>query len=242
MKKNRLTERNLHRLVRRVISESQLLTEEVHCNPNTAGTSCGDGKIWCEVEAGPGSGTISGCFCRHTHWCDQHGCNPECSGDSTMGPLYPEGDNPLDPKNLKGAEAVRGRDLQIGGGSGFVNPQGGSDRLTKFNNLNRQIGESDLRRLVKRVISEKKKEDSGELGLDKGKAECWICSNWRNETGTDRFYCEKQQRDSSGNCDGYSSASRCRRKCAKMNKVSINQVGIKRGNKITPGNELSTIR
>jgi hypothetical protein len=27
-----------------------------------------------------------------------------------------------------------------------------------------------------------------------------------------------------------------------MNKVSINQVGIKRGNKIIPGNELSTVR
>ena len=231
MKRNRLTERNLHRLVRRVISESQLLTEEVHCLPNTAGTDCGGGKIWCEVEAGPGSGTISGCFCRHGSWCDQHGCNPECSGDSTMGPTYPEGN---DPRYLKGAEAVRGRDLQIGGGSGFVNPQGGSDRLAKFNN--RQIGESDLRRLVKRVLSEV------EYLTEKAKADCYVCSNWRNENGTDRFYCEKQQRDSSGNCDGYSSQAKCRRKCAKMNKVSINQVGVKRGNKIIPGHELSTIR
>ena len=231
-----LKETQLTNLIKRVVSESQLLTEEIHCLPGTAGTGCGGGKIWCEVESGPGSGTISGCFCRHGNWCDQHGCNPECSGDSTMGPLYPEGDNPLDPKNLKGTEAVRDRGLEIGGGSGFVNQQGDSDRLTRFKGNNKEIGESDLRRLVKRVISEKKKEKKKEK-VEKGKGECWVCANWGNHR--DHFYCEKQQRDSSGNCDGYSSSDKCRRKCAKVNNVSINQVGVKIGNKIIPGNKVN---
>jgi len=39
---------------------------------------------------------------------------------------------------------------QIGSGSGFVDSQGTSDRLAKFNKRN--IKESDLRRLVKRVL------------------------------------------------------------------------------------------
>ena len=196
----KLRETDLKRLIKRVISESQLLTEEVHCHEGTAGTACHGGRIWCEVASS--HQTEPGCYCRPAHWCNQHGCNPECSPEGTTGPAYPEGDNPLDPK-------------QIGGGSGFVNPQRGSDRLTTFNNRNRQIGESDLRRLIKGVMVEEKKQK-----------ECWVCKNWWVER-PGRFHCEEQQRSSDGKCDGgYKSADKCRRKCGGRKNIPISDIGI----------------
>jgi len=211
----KLTERDLHSLIKRVVSESQLLTEGVNCLPGTAGTSCGYmGRIWCEVADGVHN-RPAGCYCRPVAWCDQNGCNPECGENDGSGPTYPEGDNP---KDLKG----------IGGGSGFVDSQGTSDRLATFNKRNRQIGESDLRRLVKRVISEEKKEK-----------DCWICANWFLEgQKRNKFYCEKQQNSADGKCDGYRSARKCRKKCSSMKGVPMSDVGVKIGKKIIPGNEV----
>ena len=59
----------------------QRLNEVKNCEQGTAGTSCGGGKIWCEVEQSSGYG--QGCWCRNPKWCDQNGTNPTCSDGKT---------------------------------------------------------------------------------------------------------------------------------------------------------------
>ena len=77
MKKSEL--RNIIReSIKEVIQEKQLLTEEIHCQEGTAGSSCGGGQhIWCDVVGNHG-GFGAGCFCRMPEWCDQYGSNPGC--------------------------------------------------------------------------------------------------------------------------------------------------------------------
>jgi|9_EtaG_2_1085328.scaffolds.fasta_scaffold29851_2 hypothetical protein len=85
----------------------QKLNEAFYCRPGSAGTSCGGGKIWCEVAQDSGYG--EGCFCRNPRWCDQNGTNPTCSdgrvatnGSCAGGGGRPGRGNTLEPTRRRG--------------------------------------------------------------------------------------------------------------------------------------------
>ena len=95
MKKSQL-KKLISESIKEFLGEKQMLNELQFCHPATAGTDCGQGKIWCEVVGY--QNLDDGCYCMHGSWCDQHGTNPECDNVNAQGICAPEGDR--GPKDL----------------------------------------------------------------------------------------------------------------------------------------------
>jgi len=169
----------MNKLIKKILSETRQLLKE-SCTCYTANPVGGGAMLVYDLCGGSTQAASCSCCCQawlHPTYVDQQNClttsvaPPDNDGGLglyadeilTMDDLdtgsaggYTKGSGFIERDNMKKDILIpKGGVKTIGGGSGFKNKQGSSDRLTKYNERqSMDINESDLKRIIKRVINE----------------------------------------------------------------------------------------